>query len=46
MGVCTLKLDEEKSKLCGLPQENGFGLAYLRLVNGTAKLCTCQRRDK
>ncbi len=46
MGVCTLKLDEEKSKHCGLPQENGFGLEYLRLVNGTAKLCTCQRRVK
>jgi hypothetical protein len=44
----TLKLDEENSKHAGPSQHNGFGPAFLhslpRLVKGTAKLCTWQRR--
>jgi hypothetical protein len=44
----TLKLDEENSKHACLSQHNGFGPAFLhsllRLVKGTAKLCTWQRR--
>jgi hypothetical protein len=38
-------LDEEELKYVGLAQENGFDLAFLpsllRLVKGTAKVCTC-----
>jgi hypothetical protein len=41
-------LDEEMSKLAGLAQQNGFGpaflLKFLRLLKGTTKLNTCQRR--
>jgi len=41
-------LDEEKPKDASLAQQNGFGPAFLhsllRLVEGTAKLHTCQRR--
>jgi hypothetical protein len=43
-----LKLEEEKSKHASLAQQNGFGPAFLynllRLVKGTAKPNTCQRR--
>jgi hypothetical protein len=48
MGPCKLELDEEKSKHAGLAQQNGFGPAFLhsllRLVKGTTKPNTCQRR--
>jgi hypothetical protein len=48
MWPCTLEFDEEKSKHAGLAQENGFGQAHLhgllRLVKGTAKVCTCHKR--
>ncbi len=48
MWPCKSKLDEEKSKHAGLAQQNGFGWAFLhsllRLVKGTAKLNTWQRR--
>jgi hypothetical protein len=41
-------LDKEKSKYAGLAQQNDFGPAFLhallRLVKGTAKPNTCQRR--
>ncbi len=47
--ICTLKLDEEKSKHANLANRNAFGPAFfhclLRLVKGTAKPCTCQRRE-
>jgi hypothetical protein len=47
-GLCKLKLEEEKSKQVDLAQNNGFDLAFLhsllRLVKGTAKPNTCQRR--
>jgi hypothetical protein len=48
MQPCKLKLDEEKLKHVGLALQNGFGPAFLhsllRLVKGTAKPNTCQRR--
>jgi hypothetical protein len=46
MSPRTLKLNEEKSKDVPLGKEHGFAPAYmhslLRLVNGIAKVCTCQ----
>jgi hypothetical protein len=48
MWPCKLELDEEKSKHAGLAQQYGFGPAFLhsllRLVKGTTKPNTCQRR--
>jgi hypothetical protein len=48
MWPCKLKLDKEKSKHADLTQQNDFGPAFLhsllRLVTGTAKPDTCQRR--
>jgi hypothetical protein len=48
MQPCKLKLDEEKLKNVCLALQNGFGPAFLhsllRLVKGTAKPNTCQRR--
>jgi hypothetical protein len=45
---CISKSDQEKSTYFGLAQENGFSPGYvlslLRLVNGSAKLCTCYRK--
>ncbi len=46
--LCTLKLDEEKSKHTGLTQQKTFGPAFLhcclRQVKGTAE-CTCEREE-
>jgi hypothetical protein len=44
--TCNLKLDAEKSKLAGLAQQIGpiFSHSLLRLVKGTTKPSTCQRR--
>jgi hypothetical protein len=43
-----IKLYEEKPKHASLAQQNGFGPAFLhsllRLVKGTAKPNTCQRK--
>jgi hypothetical protein len=48
MWRCKRKLDEGKSKHAGSTPQNGFGPAFLhnllRLVKGTAKWNTCQRR--
>jgi hypothetical protein len=45
--ICTVKLDEEKSKYAGLGQENGFGSAYVHslwwLVKGPEILHTCRK---
>jgi hypothetical protein len=46
--ILQIELDEEKSKPAGLAQQNGFWPSILhnslRLVKGTAKPNTCQRR--
>jgi hypothetical protein len=43
-----MQLDEEKLKYASLAQENGFAPVHLHkllsLVEGTARLCTRQRR--
>jgi hypothetical protein len=45
MGACKLKLDEEKSKHAGLPQQAAYEPAFfhslIRLVKGTATPNSC-----